>query len=219
MTDETMSEPSDSFVIDLDQHLESESSFHAKISAQTKLTLDEEGLGLRWSTGTQEEMPMKKPKKSCLAKAKAKAGVKHTLGTINEKKRNATIKDLKELHKEKGTAEKENEGRSNATNKNENQNLIPQFVVDLLTQDEACEEEEESNPSPCSTATHLGGWGLAGGWADPTDNCWIRVFQARTTEGGADFFVDGRALGDVAATLFRDLTSQKSAAEKSGREY
>jgi hypothetical protein len=217
MDDKTMSKPSDSFIVDLNQHLESESSFCGKISAQTKLTLDEQGLGLRWSTGTQDEMPTKKPKKSCLVKAKAKVEVKHTLATINEMKRSPTMKDLKELQKEKRTAEKENDG-PNATNKNEKQNLLPQFVVDLLTQEDAYEqEEEESNPSPCSTATHLGGWG-SGEWEHPTDN-WIRVFQARTTEGGADFFVDGRALGDVAATLFRDLTSQKSAAEKSGREY
>jgi hypothetical protein len=31
--------------------------------------------------------------------------------------------------------------------------------------------------------------------------------------------VDQDALGEVAASLFRDLTTQKSAAEKYGREY
>jgi hypothetical protein len=44
------------------------------------------------------------------------------------------------------------------------------------------------------------------------------MFQACSTEGGVDFYVDRHALGEMAALLFRDLTSQKSVAEKSGGE-
>jgi hypothetical protein len=38
-------------------------------------------------------------------------------------------------------------------------------------------------------------------------------------EGGMDFYVDQGALREVANSLIRDLTTEKSAAKKSGREY
>jgi hypothetical protein len=110
-------------------------------------------------------------------------------------------------------AEKENDD-PNATNKNENQNLTPPFVVDLLTQ-EGYEEESIQSPSQHSTATNLGGWEL-GGWMNTPDN-WIHVIQVCSTDGGgADTFVDRHALGEVASSLFRELTSQKSTVEKCG---
>jgi hypothetical protein len=211
--DDNMSKPSAFFVVeDLYQQVE-ELGLRSKIPAQTKLTLDGEGLGLRWSTGTQDE-PTKK--KSCVVKAKAKV-VKHTLGPIfehrKEFKRSLTMKDLKQANKEKVKAEKENDD-PNATNKNKKQNLTPPFVVDLMTQEGFDEQESILSPSHCSTATNLGGW-EAGGWTNTPRN-WIRLFQARSTEGGADFYVDRSALGEVALSLFREVTSEKSAAKKSG---
>ena len=83
--------------------------------------------------------------------------------------------------------------------------MTPPFVVDLLTQ-------EENSPAP-----------LHGDfWATGRPDQWTRVFQARSTEGGMDFYVDQEALREVAGSLLRDLNSEnteKSAAEKSGREY
>ncbi len=176
--DDNMSKPSAFFVVeDLYQQVE-ELGLHSKIPAQTKLTLDGEGLGLRWSTGTQDE-PTKK--KSCVVKAKAKV-VKHTLGPIfehrKEFKRSLTMKDLKQANKEKVKAEKENDD-PNATNKNKKQNLTPPFVVDLLMQEVYDEQELIQSPSQCSTATNLGGWEL-GGWTN-TPKTWISVFQARSS--------------------------------------
>ncbi len=105
---------------------------------------------------------------------------------------------------DKGEVEtKENEEPT--TNKNENDILTPPFVVNLLTQ-------EENSLAP-----------LHGDfWATGRPNQWTRVFQARSTEGGMDFYVDQEALREVAGSLLRDLNSEnteKSAAEKSGREY
>jgi hypothetical protein len=65
-------------VKDLYQQVE-ELGLRSKIPALTKLTLDREWLGFRWSTGAQDD-PTKK-KKSCLVNAKAKV-VKHTIRTI-----------------------------------------------------------------------------------------------------------------------------------------
>ncbi len=45
------------------------------------------------------------------------------------------------------------------------------------------------------------------------------MFQARSTEDGMDFYVDQEALGEVAGSLLRDLTSQKSAAKNCGTEF
>jgi hypothetical protein len=50
-----------------------------------------------------------------------------------------------------------------------------------------------------------------GGWTNTHENL-VRVFEApRSTEGRADFLVDRRALREVASSLFRVLTTQKSA--------
>ncbi len=87
------------------------------------------------------------------------------------------------------------------------------FLVDLLTQ-EGNEEELIQSPLQGCTATNLGGWELRG-WTNTPKN-WIRVFQAHSTEGGADDFVDRRVLGEVASSLFRELTSEKSDTEKAG---
>ena len=98
-----------------------------------------------------------------------------------------------------------NENGEPTTNKNENDILTPPFVVDLITQ------EENSHAPLCGDF-----------WATGRPDQWTRVFQARSTEGGMDFFVDQRALREVAGSLLRDLTSEnseKSAAEKCGREY
>jgi hypothetical protein len=55
MDDKIMSKPSAFFVVkDLYQQVK-ELGLHSKIPAQTKLTLDGEGLGLQWSTGMQDE--------------------------------------------------------------------------------------------------------------------------------------------------------------------
>jgi hypothetical protein len=61
MDDENMSKPGVFFVVkDLYQQVE-ELGLCSKIPAQTKLTLDGEGLGLRWSTRMQDE-PTKEKK-------------------------------------------------------------------------------------------------------------------------------------------------------------
>jgi hypothetical protein len=123
------------------------------------------------------------------------------------------MNDLKEANKEKLKAEKENDD-PNATTKTKKQNLTPPFVVDLLMQDVYDEEELIQFPSQCSTATNLGGLEL-GEWTNRPGN-WIHLFQARSTEGGADFYVNRSVLGEVALSLFREVTSQKSAAKKFG---
>jgi hypothetical protein len=66
---------------------------------------------------------------------------------------------------------------------NENPNFAPPFVVGLLTQENGCDQQSVQSPS-CSTATFLGGWEL-GGWTNTPEN-WVRLFQACSTEGGAD---------------------------------
>ena len=70
MDDKNMSKSSAFFEVkDAYQQVE-ELGLRSKIPVQTKLTLDGEGLGLRWSIGTQDKPTTKK--KSCLVKAKAK---------------------------------------------------------------------------------------------------------------------------------------------------
>ena len=101
---------------------------------------------------------------------------------------------------------KENED-PNLTNKNGIGDLTPPFVVDLLTQEDGGGDESIQSSGQGSTATYLGGW-ETGGWTSSAES-WIRVVQARSTEGGADFFVDRHALGKVALSLFRELTTQK----------
>ncbi len=114
----------------------------------------------------------------------------------------ATVQQVENTSTEKNPeASKQNEEPTT----NENEILSPPFVVDLLTQ------EENSLQPPTEEL-----------WATSRPDQWTRVFQARSTEGGMDFYVDQWALREVASSLLRDLTteeSQKSAAKKSGREY
>jgi hypothetical protein len=93
--------------------------------------------------------------------------------------------------------------------------LTPPFVLDLLTQEDHGNNEDsiQSLSEEGSTATIIVG---IGEWAMSRPNQWTHVFQACSTEGGADFYMDRHALGEVATSWLRDLTSQKSAAEKSG---
>jgi hypothetical protein len=76
---ETVSKPSAHFLMkDLYKQAE-DLDGSQKVPAQTKITLDEQGLGLRLPTGKQhKEEPPTKKKKSCLVKAKAKRA-KHTI--------------------------------------------------------------------------------------------------------------------------------------------
>ena len=106
----------------------------AKVQAQMKLTLNEQGLGLRLSSGMQD--PMKKTK-SRVMKSKVKV-VKHTFGSIDRHMQEfqralATNAGKNEEVDEVDWAMKDNrEATSNVKNI-----LKPSaFVVDLLTQDE-----------------------------------------------------------------------------------
>jgi hypothetical protein len=60
-----------------------------------------------------------------------------------------------------------------------------------------------------SKANNLGGWEL-GGWMNTP-----KTGLARSTKG-VDIIVERHALGEVAMLLFRELTSQKSAAKTIG---
>ena len=207
--DNTSNEPSGFFTVkEWYGQSEEEWGLRKKLPSQTKLTLDQHGLGLRMSTGTQDETVKKQ--KSCIVKSK-RAVTKHTVGSI--------AKHMKELKKsvvvtpvqvkedaEKVMEMKENED-PNLTNKNGIEDLTPPFVVDLLTQEDGGGEESIQSSGQGSTATYVGGW-ETGGWTSSHES-WVRVFQARSTEGGADFFVDRHALGKVALSLFRELTTQK----------
>jgi hypothetical protein len=62
---------------------------------------------------------------------------------------------------------------------------------------EGYEEQSIQSSSQCSTATNLGGR-ESGGRTNTPDN-WTCVFQACSMEGGAAFFVDRCALGEVAS--------------------
>jgi hypothetical protein len=177
------------------------------VPAQRKLTLTDHGLGLRLSTGTQldEDEPARMKKiKSCYPTSKAKV-VKHTFGSIMQHMQElkgglSTRTIVKELDETKA-ATKENEAPT--TNENENDILTPPFVVDLLTQEEHSLEPPRED------------WWATNG-PDPQ---WTRIFQARATEGGMDLYVEQGALKEVAGSLLRDLTTEKSDAEKSVREY
>jgi hypothetical protein len=125
----------------------------------------------------------------------------------NEFKQHLAVEEETEDDNSKQAVMKENE------DPNENPNFAPPFVVDLLTQENGCDQQSVQSPS-CSTATFLGGW-ESSGWTNTSEN-WVRLFQACSTEGGADCFVDKRALGEVASSLFRDLTSEFSAAKNCG---
>jgi hypothetical protein len=218
MDDNDVSKPSAVFVIkDLFKQAEDLGLRHT-VPSQTKLTLNDQGLGLRFSTGTQDEPKTKKTTSPVKSKARK---VKHTIGSImqhwRDLKQTLATSDQTEDNRKKPAAEMENKD-PNAITEEKTQETGPPFVVDLLTQltqQELGTSDEESTQSPsCSTATFLGGW-ESGGWTNTPEN-WVRVFQARSTEGGADFFVDRRGLGEVASVLFRDLTSEFSATEKLG---
>ncbi len=220
MDDDSVSKPSAFFEIqDLYEQAE-ELGLRTRVHAQRKLTLTNQGLGLRLSTGTQleDEPSKKKTKKSCDPISKAKV-VKHTFGSsvvqhMQKLKGSLAARTLIEELDENKAATKENKEPTT----NENEILTPPFVVDLLTKEICCDQESVQSPA-CSTATFLGGWESgAGGWANTPEN-WVRVFQARSTEGGADFFVDRRALGEVASSLFRDLASEFVAAKKCGNKF
>jgi hypothetical protein len=111
------------------------------------------------------------------------------------------------MHEFKGTlamnAKKEDEDEEEAATKenkeptsNENEILTPPFLVDLLTQeDRGSDEDSIQSPSEeGSTATNIVG---IGEWATNRPNQWTHVFQAGSTEGGADFYVDRHVLGEV----------------------
>jgi hypothetical protein len=206
MDDDNVSKPSAFFQIkDLYQQAE-DLGLRTKVPAQRKLTSTNQGLGLRLSTGTQE--PTKKLKKSVVKSSPTV--VKHTFASLRkhmqEIKGGLSSSTTLEVVDEDESRTKEN--KDPATK--ENEMLTPPSVIDLLTQVENREIDDEE-----STATIFVG---TGGWTTRPDP-WTRVFQARSTEGGMDFYVDQQALGEVAGSLLRDLTHQKSAAEKCGREY
>jgi hypothetical protein len=163
--------------------------------------LEKQALGLHLLTGMQEEPT----EKFCLVKLKAKRA-KHTIGSImqhrNDFKQSLAVYKETEDDDSKQAVLKANRD-PNATNKDENPNFSPPFVVDLLTQENGCDQESVQSPL-CSTATFLGGWEL-GGWANTPTN-WVHVFPASSMEGGTDFFVNRHALGEAASSLFRDLT-------------
>jgi hypothetical protein len=140
--------------------------------------------------------------------------VKHTVGSL-----------MQHMQECKGTlamnAKREDEDKEEATTKdnkepssNENKFLTLPFVVDLLTQeDHGSDQDSIQSPSKeGSTATIIVG---IGEWAMSRPNQWTHVFQACSTEGGADFYVDRHELGEVAASLLRDLTLQETATGKS----
>jgi hypothetical protein len=203
------SKPSAFFQVkDLYQQAE-DLGLRTKVPAQRKLTLTDQGLGLRLSTGTQE--PAKKPKERVVKSSPPV--VKHTFASLRKH-----IQDIKGgLANEAAMAEMEKDEARKKENKpptrNENEILTPPFVVDLMTQEE--NRDLESQPDDESTSTIFVGMG---GWTTRPDP-WTRVFQARSTEDGMDFYVDQEALGEVAGSLLRDLTRQKSAAKNCGTEF
>jgi hypothetical protein len=206
MDDDNVSKPSAFFEIkDLYQEAE-DLGLRTKVPAQRKLSLTSKGLGLRLSTGTQE--PTKKSKKSVVKSRPTE--VKHTFASLRKHMQEIKVglanSSTLEVVDEDEPTTKENKDPST----NENKILTPPFVVDLLTQVE--NREIDDGESVESIFVGMGGWTAR---PDP----WTRVFQARSTEGGMDFFVDQQALGEVAGSLLRDLAGQKSAAKKCGREY
>jgi hypothetical protein len=189
---------------EIDESYEQDLGLRMRVPAQRKLAFNELGLGLRVSTGTQMDDEPEKRKKKCCPKSKAKVA-KHTFGSLmqhmQEIKESLGTRPSFEKIEKNPEASKQNEEPTT----NENEILSPPFVVDLLTQ------EENSLQPPTEEL-----------WATSRPDQWTRVFQARSTEGGMDFYVDQWALREVASSLLRDLTteeSQKSAAKKSGREY
>jgi hypothetical protein len=131
--------------------------------------------------------------------------VKHTFGPLIQYKFKRT-QDINAKKEDKIEEEAATREKKEPRPRNENEILTPPFIVDLLTQ---TSEEEGST---------------AGGWAMDRPTQWTRVFQARSTQrGGAAFYVDTDALGEVAASLLRDLSSgkwaQKNVAENIDLEH
>jgi hypothetical protein len=190
-----------------------------KATIPNETNLGQKSLGLRMSTGTQDE-PVKK-QKSCVVKSKPRV-VKHMVGSIanhmQEIKKGFVTPVQKEEEEEKVPAMKENKDPNSRKENEIGDFMPPPFVVDLLTQEGGVDDESNQSTMQCSTATNLGGW-ETGGWTNSPDT-WVRVFQACSTEDGADFSLDTCALGELAFSLFRELTSQtelqKTAAENFG---
>jgi hypothetical protein len=180
-----------------------------RVPAQRKLTLTDQGLGLRVATGTQETA---KKSKTRVVKSSPPV-VKHTFASLRKH-----IEEIRGgLANEATMAKVEEDEVTTKENKpptrNENEILTPPFVVDLLSQEKTHETDSPADDESTDTIyVGLGGWTTR---PDP----WTRVFQARSTEDGMDFYVDQEALGEVAGSLLRDLTRQKSAAKKCGREF
>jgi hypothetical protein len=197
MDDNDVNKPSAFFEIqDLYEQAE-ELGLRRRVPAQRKLDLSERGLGLRLSTGTQE--PVKKTK-SRGVKSSPKV-VKHTIASLRKH-----VQEFKASQKED---DDENERAGNENKEpttNDNKILTEPLVVDLMTQENRSVESPSENEE--STATVIVGMGE---WSTSRDDRWTRVFQARSTEGGMDFYVDTEALGEVAGSLLRDLTTQRSA--------
>jgi hypothetical protein len=190
MDEDSVSEPSAFFEIEESYEQAVDLCLRSRVPAQRKLAFNELGLGLRLSTGTQLEDEPEKKKKSCCPKSKAKVA-KHTFGSLIQhmhefKESLATRPSFDEIENNK-EASKENEEPTT----NENEILSPPFVVDLLTQ-------EESSVQPATEEL----------WATSRPDQWTRVFQARSTEGGMDYYVDQEALREVASSLLRDLTTE-----------
>lgn len=145
-----MSKPSAFFQIkDLYQQAE-DLGLRTKVPAQRKLTSTNQGLGLRLSTGTQE--PTKKLKKSVVKSSPTV--VKHTFASLRkhmqEIKGGLSSSTTLEVVDEDESRTKEN--KDPATK--ENEMLTPPSVIDLLTQVENREIDDEE-----STATIFVGTG------------------------------------------------------------
>ena len=185
MGDDNVSKNSSVFEIaDLFQQSE-ELGLRTRVPAQRKLTLGEQGLGLRMSTGTQD--PEEKKEKQ-VVKVTPKF-VKHRCRSMREH-----MKELKGSMERNCEKERNGEEADGITeNKpDEIEDETPPFVVDLLTQEDPDADEETIG----STETIRVG---IGGWENTRPTQWRCVFQARSTDGGANFFVDLGALGEVAA--------------------
>jgi hypothetical protein len=128
MDDDNVSKkPSAVFQVnDLYQQTE-ELRLHLKIPAQRKLVLNEQGLGLRLSTGTQE------PTKSCCMKSAPRV-VKHRFGPLTHQYKFKRTKDMSAKKEDKIEEEAATRENKEPRTRNEYEILTPPFIVDLLTQ-------------------------------------------------------------------------------------
>jgi hypothetical protein len=204
MDEDSVSKPSPFFEREELYERAEELGLRTRVPAQQKLAFNEQGLGLHLSTGMQLEDEPEKKKKSCCSKSKAKVA-KHTFISLMHH-----MQELKESLSSRTSIEEIEKNKTPSNNyeeptTNKDEILSPPFIVDLLTQ------EETLLQAPTKEL-----------WATSRPDQWTRVFQARSTEGEMDFYVDQGALKEVAGCLLRELTtkkSEKSAAKKSGREY